>query len=329
MKSIFTRKLMALTAAAVLLVSSSNGAYAAEPIRIFIDGVELHMDVPPKIINDRTMIPVRAVSEAVGCTVDWYGEDKRVVVNSPAGGDPIIVMYVGDPVVTVNTYNGNTGVVTGKRVTIDSPPVIISGRTLVPIRFVAETIGFTVEWENGTVFLNSALYDSPGRGDPGDANVPNSNGKNADSGKFTAYQYSLRLDFEIDGLVWESGNEYTLDGEVNVYSDNLGGSKEIKGKIADYLRLQNVDVSEWLSISMDEILSKKVGYPVWIAEYRIGKQEDTNQCLDAVVLAGEFNGRDYALILHTIRDADLDMNTDTDFDAKIRELFATIEVVTV
>ncbi|MDR1559608.1 MAG: copper amine oxidase N-terminal domain-containing protein [Clostridiales bacterium] len=164
-KNITIHGFVVAVVATVLLFSVSLTAYAANSIRIFVDGEELYMDVPARLINDRTMIPVRAVSEAVGCVVEWYGEDQRIVVNSPAGGDPLIVMEVGNSLVTVNTYDGNTGAVGGRRVTIDSPPVIIDGRTLVPLRFVAETIGFEVEWDNGAVFLYSVLYNNDGRGD--------------------------------------------------------------------------------------------------------------------------------------------------------------------
>ena len=70
-------------------------------------------------------------------------------------------MCVNDRNVTVNSYNGNTGEVGGKVVTIDAPPVIVNGRTLVPLRFIAEIIGFEVQWdsETRTVFLISAVYE--------------------------------------------------------------------------------------------------------------------------------------------------------------------------
>jgi hypothetical protein len=171
-----SKYIRSLIVVVVALLPVNAAAYAANPIPIFVDGEELQMDVMPRLINDRTMVPVRAVTEAVGCTVEWHSEDQRVVINSPVGGDPLIVMEVGNPVVTVNSYNGDTGAIGGRRVAIDSPPVIISGRTLVPLRFIAETIGFTVEWDNGAVYLYSALYEIEGRGDyfgsdPGDGGI--------------------------------------------------------------------------------------------------------------------------------------------------------------
>jgi len=144
----------------------SSQTFAASPISVYVDGQELYMDVPPVIMDGRTMVPLRAVSEAVGCKVDWFSSDQRIVVYSPAGGDPLVVMNINDRTATVNNYNGDTGEITGRNVTIEAPPVIVNGRTMVPLRFIAETIGFEVEWDSysKTVFLISALYE----GDYGD-----------------------------------------------------------------------------------------------------------------------------------------------------------------
>lgn len=138
------------------------------------------------------------------------------------------------------------------------------------------------------------------------------------------YQYSLRLDFSIEGLVLQSDNEYILDDEVNVYADILGAGSDARALIEDYITQQNSEISEWLALEENAPLAQQTSYPVWIAEYYIGYEEDTKLCVDAVVLTD-----DCALILHTVRDADLDMNTDIDFNARIGELFMTIEVVTV
>lgn len=209
-KNITIRSIAAVITIAALLFSANLTVYAANSIPIFVDGEELYMDVPARIINDRTMIPVRAVTEAVGCTVEWYGEEQRIVINTPAGGDPLIVMEVGNPTVTINYYNGDTGNLEVTNVTIDSPPVIIDGRTLVPLRFIAETIGFTVEWDNGTVFLYSALYDAGGRGDV----------FGSDSGDDLPYWNGL--DF---GPNLEYDEEYVIPSDPGEYLNAAEGAK--------------------------------------------------------------------------------------------------------
>lgn len=144
-----------------IIVLGGINVYGDSGISINIDGSDLYMDVPPIIMGGRTMVPLRAVSEAVGCKVDWFEEDQSIVVYSPAGGDPILFMGINDPDVTRNYYNGQTGEITGEVIMIDSPPVISNGRTMVPLRFIAESIGFDVEWDNNSkiVFLFSANYE--------------------------------------------------------------------------------------------------------------------------------------------------------------------------
>ena len=142
------RILLAALIAAMLTLLSSANVLAANDISIFVDGVKVSSDVPPQIINDRTMVPVRAVTEALGCPVEWFGADRRVEVYGFGGdGEPFIIMYIDNPLVTVNRYNGMTGETDTDKITIDAPPVIINGRTFVPLRFIAETFGLTVDWD--------------------------------------------------------------------------------------------------------------------------------------------------------------------------------------
>jgi len=100
------------------------------------------LDSPPVIKNDRTLLPIRAVVEAMGGQVNWNAEEKRVDIE-----------YRGK---TVTLWIGkNTAKVNGKEVMIDPSnpnvvPEIINGRTMLPLRFVAESLGCQVEWDDKT-----------------------------------------------------------------------------------------------------------------------------------------------------------------------------------
>ena len=136
-------------------------AFATEDIRILINGEELATDTPPRIINGRTMAPVRAVSEAINCNVEWSEPDKRVDIYTP-DGFLFLSMNIDDAVVTRYNANGTADGAPVEYVTIDSPPVIIDGRTLVPLRFIAEAFDFMVGWDEdtGTVTCHQRiLYD--------------------------------------------------------------------------------------------------------------------------------------------------------------------------
>ena len=105
-------------------------------ISIRIDGEYLtDLDVPPTIIEGRTFVPVRAVTEAIGANVDWDSATRIVTIER---GETIITM-------TIDSLNA---VVNGSAVQLDVAPVIIDGRTMLPIRFIAESFGLEVDWDS-------------------------------------------------------------------------------------------------------------------------------------------------------------------------------------
>ena len=106
-------------------------------IRVFLNGQQLTFDVDPQIMNGRTMVPLRAVFEAMGATVEWNGGTQTATATR---GNTVVALTIGSTSPTVN----------GRVVAIDQPAVIVDGRTLAPLRFVAEAFGGTVEWDGGT-----------------------------------------------------------------------------------------------------------------------------------------------------------------------------------
>ena len=58
-------------------------ALAQRAVTIFLDGREITSDVPPVIINGRTMVPLRAISEGMGMDVQWDADNYRVFISSP------------------------------------------------------------------------------------------------------------------------------------------------------------------------------------------------------------------------------------------------------
>ncbi len=113
-------------------------------VTIYIDGVLLVTDVAPMIIDGRTMVPMRSIFEALGIHVQWFAETRTIVATKE---NTIIELIVGSTTATVN----------GEEVILDVPPTIVEGRTLVPVRFIAESTGQIVEWdgENRRVLITS------------------------------------------------------------------------------------------------------------------------------------------------------------------------------
>lgn len=126
----------AVLAAAFAVLTSANAA-AADAVRVVMNGSPMSFDVPPVIINDRTMVPLRAIFERLGASVDWDG-DTRTVTSSL--GNITVRLTVGDSVMYIN----------GTPVGLDAPACIIDDRTMVPLRAVSEAYGADVDWDGST-----------------------------------------------------------------------------------------------------------------------------------------------------------------------------------
>ena len=63
-----------------LILATTTLVFAANPIKLIVNGNEIHPDVPPQIIDGRTLVPARALAEALGAQVDWDGANNAVVV---------------------------------------------------------------------------------------------------------------------------------------------------------------------------------------------------------------------------------------------------------
>ena len=110
---------------------------AEENIKVVLNGAELSFDVPPQLINSRTMVPMRKIFEALGATVDWAGDTQTITAKKD---DTVIVMQIDNVIISVS----------GKEIELDVPPQLVESRTLVPVRAVAESLDAEVKWEGDT-----------------------------------------------------------------------------------------------------------------------------------------------------------------------------------
>ena len=106
-------------------------------VKVFLNGKRIRFDQPPIIQNGRTLVPLRAIFEAMNATVSWDDKTKTVTAKK---GDTTIVMTIGNKTMKKN----------GVAIELDVPPQIVNGRTLVPARAVAESFGAKVDWDGST-----------------------------------------------------------------------------------------------------------------------------------------------------------------------------------
>lgn len=105
-----------------------------EAIRVFLNGEALGFEVLPEIKNDRTMIPARFLFEKLNAKVEWLAETEEIAVT---GGGHQILFRIGS----------DAAVVDGEETLLDAPPYLSQDRTMIPLRFLTESLGYRVTWE--------------------------------------------------------------------------------------------------------------------------------------------------------------------------------------
>ncbi|HWP95246.1 MAG TPA: copper amine oxidase N-terminal domain-containing protein [Syntrophomonadaceae bacterium] len=98
-----------------------------------LNGAGQTMDVAPLVKDDRVLLPVRFVAQAMGTSIDW---DEALQVATLIRGDRIVQFTIGSPVIKVNNTT----------VTMDVAAEIEAGRTMVPVRYLAQALGYQVVW---------------------------------------------------------------------------------------------------------------------------------------------------------------------------------------
>jgi hypothetical protein len=112
----------------MLEATGSNEIYA------FVDGKLVKSDVAPFIQNGRALVPVRAISAALKADVKWDPETRSVVITR---GELSITLYLDKKEAKVK----------GKKVKLDTVPVLKKGRVFLPLRFVSEQLNASVTWQ--------------------------------------------------------------------------------------------------------------------------------------------------------------------------------------
>ena len=122
---------------------ASEGTPETQPaptnnIIVTINGTAVDFaDQQPALVDGRTLVPVRGVFEQLGFEVDWDNENRQAILERD---DYIIIITIDSEVFTTN----------GVEHRFDVPAQTIGGRTMVPIRFVLESVGYELDWDGDT-----------------------------------------------------------------------------------------------------------------------------------------------------------------------------------
>ena len=100
------------------------------------------MDAAPFIANERALVPMRYLADALGAQTTWDAATQTVTITK---GGTTVELTIGSTAITTN----------GQTSQMDTAPIIVNGRTYLPARYVAEAFGCNVSWERGCSKSNS------------------------------------------------------------------------------------------------------------------------------------------------------------------------------
>ncbi len=129
------KKRIMLVLLILFVLSFPSSVLAAGPIDLYINGQEIKPDVAPMIVQGRVILPARAILEPLGATFTWDSKSRTVTIYK---GTNKVILIIGRKDAIVN----------GIKYSLDVPATIINGRTLLPLRFVAESFDSYVEWNS-------------------------------------------------------------------------------------------------------------------------------------------------------------------------------------
>ncbi len=125
--------------ASILALAIPSLVTANSNIRIWMKGNLIKSDVNPYIYQERTMVPLRVISENLGKEVTWDGDKRSVKIKDEKGNEFSILIggkFMDDISANVD-----------RKIELDAPALIKDDRTFVPLRAIAEAFGEKVDWD--------------------------------------------------------------------------------------------------------------------------------------------------------------------------------------
>ena len=127
-------------------------------VNVLIDGIPVNFpDQAPVIVDGRILVPVRGVFEDLGFYVNWNENTKMVIlrriVSISVDSSDMPVRFTEEVFITIGSdvfQYDSTQIYTPQNHVLDVPAQIINGRTMLPIRAVIESVGYSVEWDSDT-----------------------------------------------------------------------------------------------------------------------------------------------------------------------------------
>ncbi len=146
------KRIILWIAIALLSLFAAVNVSAEDDIKVVINNKELYTEIKPLIVDGRTLVPVRAIGEAMGCEVIWVDATKTVNMKNDS---TIIAMQIDNK----NITKVKRTTMEQKLLQTDVPPMIINNSTYIPVRAFAEALDAVVGWDQNTKTV-MIVYDT-------------------------------------------------------------------------------------------------------------------------------------------------------------------------
>lgn len=226
----------------------------ANPV-MTVNGQEKNIDddgTAPTIVSDRTLVPVRAIIESMGGSVNWDSDTSTAMLEY---NNDIITLTIGSETAYFND-NANT---------LDTAPQIINDRIMLPIRFIAESFKFDVEWEQGTqtITIKSNTLNPTVTTEPTIAPDNQTNGSKA----LVVYYSASGTTEKIAKYIANAANADIFEIQpVEPYTaDDLDWTDESSRVVKEHddESLRDVELASTTVPNWDKYDTVFIGYPIW------------------------------------------------------------------
>ena len=238
------RKMLFVMLTLVIISCSFNVTVGAEEnIKVMLNDEYISFDVQPQLIKGRTMVPMRAIFEALGAEIEWHEETRSVSA-------------VKDGVEMLITLDDNRMRVGYRQIILDVPAVEIGGRTLVPVRAVSEAFNCNVGWDEETSTVSIKTKES-NLLLPIDPNYITANKIVSVDGEKTFIKKGY-LTVQGNNLIkWENSDNRDLHLSARVYHEMLDDDTEITLTVRVSEKAKR---NEYTSYNTNVVLSKSSEY---------------------------------------------------------------------
>lgn len=210
-----------------------------------INGKEKPIDAEgstPVIINGSTMLPVRAVVEEMGGTVTWDGDSRTTTLSNNSVEIKLVI-------------DSTTATINGTSQSLNTAPTIINGRTMLPIRFIAENFNFNVAWDKETQTITISKAKAP-------ETQPSGNSKTlvvyySASGNTKKVANYIAKATNADTFELEPVDEYT-DADLDWTDESSRVNDEHNNESKRDIELKTTTAPNWSQY--DTVF---IGYPIW------------------------------------------------------------------